>query len=181
MATKDFLGWVERQAGRMRAQLNLSPLAALEPQRLAEKLGATVLSPSDVPGLTPDDLRQLLHEDSHAWSAGTLRLPGGRLLIVINPTHAATRRRATLMEELAHDFLGHTPSQLMTIGTAFAGRTFKQSQETEASWVGAAALVPLAALTRAQVEATPREDVAGQYGVSISLVSFREKTTGIRL
>lgn len=181
MATKHFLGWVERQAGRMRARLGLAPLAVLEPQRLAEKLGAAVLSPSDVPGLPPEDLHQLLHEDARAWSAGSVRLPNGRLLIVLNPTHAETRRRATLMEELAHDFLGHTPSQLLTIGGFFAGRTFKKSQETEAYWVGAAALVPLAALTRAQVEATPREDVAWHRGVSTSLVAFRENVTGIRL
>jgi hypothetical protein len=105
---------------------------------LARDMKARVITPSEICGLDAGCLNQLLVGDSDAWSAGSLRLPDGEVVVVLNPNHPATRKCATLMEELSHLHLGHRPTQLILIDGGPAFRSFKKSQETEAYWVGAA-------------------------------------------
>jgi len=181
VASKHFLAWVERQAQSLRRRLALAPLARLDPFQLAKNMRAVVMSPSDIPGLDPACETQLLRADSDAWSAGSLKLPNGDVRIVLNPNHPDTRKRATLMEELSHIHLGHTPTQLILIDGGPAIRTFKKSYETEAYWVGSAALLPRPILEYARVKRTTKDAVAKQYGVSKALVTFREKVTGIKI
>jgi hypothetical protein len=181
VAPKHFLSWVERQAQSLRQRLALAPLAQLDPFKLASEMGARVISPADIPGLTSDCLTQLLLVDSDAWSAGSLHLPDGQIMIVLNPNHAETRQRSTLMEELSHIHLGHTPTQLVAIDGGPTFRSFKKTQETQAYWVGSAALVPQVALERARRNKAERQVLAGYFGVSLDLVAFRENVTGVRL
>lgn len=181
MATKHFLTWVENQARILRSRLALRPLAPLDPFELAKNMCVDIIRPSEIPGLRPECLDQLLVKEFEAWSAGSLKLPSNDVVVVLNPTHAKTRERATLMEELSHIHLGHTPTQLIIIEGGPVFRTFKKSQETEAYWVGAAALVPKAALERAKSNDAQRQVVARFYGVSPDLVRFRENVTGVRL
>lgn len=181
MATKHFLTWVENQARILRSRLALRPLAPLDPFELAKNMCVDIIRPSEIPGLRPECLDQLLVKEFEAWSAGSLKLPSNDVVVVLNPTHAKTRERATLMEELSHIHLGHTPTQLIIIEGGPVFRTFKKSQETEAYWVGAAALVPQAALERAKSNDAQRQVVARFYGVSPDLVRFRENVTGVRL
>ena len=119
------------------------------------------------------------HDRLDAWSAGSLKLPNGGVRIVLNPNHPRTRKCATLMEELSHVHLGHTPTQLILIDGGPAIRTFKKSYETEAYWVGSAALLPRPVLEFARAKQTVKADLAEQYGVSRALVTFRERVTGI--
>jgi hypothetical protein len=181
VASKHFLAWVERQAQSLRRRLALTSLARLDPFLLAERMGAVVMSPSEIPGLRPACAAQLLRVDSDAWSAGSVKLPNGDIRIVLNPNHPDTRKRATLMEELSHIHLGHSPTQLILIDGGPAIRTFKKSHETEAYWVGSAALLPRPILESARAERLSREVVAQRYGLSTALVTFRERVTGIRL
>ena len=98
----------------------------------------------------------------------------------MNPTHSETRCRATLMEELAHLHLHHKPSELFQIdGEMF--RSYHRSQERQAYAVGAAALVPLTVLHYAKRINMDASIAARRYGVSRSLVSFREQVTGVHL
>jgi len=180
LGTEHFLRWVEGKAQSLRHVLFLKPLAPLDPWKLAEKMSAKVISPLEIPKLNQACLHQLLSIDPDAWSAGSIRTPEG-MVIVLNPTHPETRKRATLMEELSHLYLGHTPSKLTVVDGWLAVRSFKKTQETEAYWVGAAALVPRAALDRARRNKSNRRVVANYFGVSIQLVSFRENVTGVRL
>ncbi len=181
MATKHFLTWVENQARILRSRLALRPLAPLDPFELAKNMCVDIIRPSEIPGLRPECLDQLLVKEFEAWSAGSLKLPSNDVVVVLNPTHAKTRERATLMEELSHIHLGHSPTQLIIVEGGPVFRTFKKSQETEAYWVGAAALVPKAALERAKSNDAQRQVVARFYGVSPDLVRFRENVTGLRL
>jgi hypothetical protein len=160
--------------------LSLPPHSALNPFDLAPSLQATIIDLTALDGLSPEDSQQLLVTDSESWSAGSIHLPGGRVGIMLNPTHAPTRIRATVMEELAHIYLKHPPSQLISVN-GLAMRSFKKTHETQAYWVGAAALVPLVVLRHAQNGRRSRGDVASDCGVSSKLVSFRENVTGIRL
>jgi Zn-dependent peptidase ImmA (M78 family) len=140
-----------------------------------------VLTPLEVNGLSAEDIHQLLVADPRSWSAGSIRLPGGQIAVILNPTHADTRRRATLMEELAHVHLGHKPSQLIVLDGLTSVRSFNKSQETAAYWVGAAALLPRDVLQRAHKDRIAKSTLARDQGVSTALVSFRENVTGIRL
>lgn len=181
MATKHFLTWVENQARILRSRLSLAPLAPLDPFELAKDMRVEIFRPCEIPGLDSACLQQLLVAGSDAWSAGSLKLPSNDIAVVLNPNHPQTRERATLMEELSHIHLGHTPTQLIIIERGPVFRTFKKSQETEAYWVGAAALVPKAALERAKRNNAERQVVAKFYGVSRDLVRFRKNVTGLRL
>jgi hypothetical protein len=90
----------------------------------------------------------LLGEGKDMWSGGAAshKLPDGRKLIILNPTHGKNRHNATLMEEISHVFLGHKPSRLAiknknkegkAIATRLQCRYRGRSYST-----GAAALIP---------------------------------------
>lgn len=84
------------------------------------------------------------------------------------------------MEELSHIYLKHPPSKLQT-RDGFVERSYKKTYETQAYWVGAAALLPLAVMINAKRNETSRYNLASSYGVSTGLVKFRENVTGTRL
>ena len=140
-----------------------------------------VISPKDIPGISQIVLHQLLIKDPSSWSACSLCLPHGDIVVVMNPTHANTRIRATLMEELAHIHLGHQPSQIIKTDGGIALRSFKKSKETEAYWVGAAALITRSQLKDTQRKSLTRGNLARKCGVSVALVKFRENVAGIKL
>jgi hypothetical protein len=181
VAAKHFITWVERQAQALRRRLALAPLAALDPFRLASNMRAHVIAPAEIPGLDSNCLDQLLVADPDAWSAGSVRLPNDQIVIVLNPKHAATRKRATLMEELSHIHLRHNPTHLIVVNGGPAFRSFKKTQETQAYWVGAAALVPRQVLEFARTNRINKHELGTRYGVSDALVGFRENVTSIRL
>lgn len=180
MANAQFARRIENRAQELRRKLQLGPADVLNPFTLADVMGVKVLSFDGVEGLSTAHRRRLIAEDPDGWSAGTLVL-NGLPIVVLNPTHADTRRRATLMEELSHVHLRHKPSELTIMREGVAFRSFKQSQEKQAFGVGAAALIPLTLLKHAHAAAMQRTVLATHCGVSTKLVSFREQITGLRL
>lgn len=179
--SKNFLVWVERRANKLRCLAGLNATEPLDPYKLAPILGLELLTPFQVQGMNSDCLDQLLIKDSSSWSAGTLHLPGQKAVVILNPTHADTRKRATLMEEIAHVYLGHKPSSLFVIKGITTMRSYKKSQETQAYWTGAAALVPLVLMKQSQSAGIQREALAQYCGVSVDLIKFRETVTKTRL
>jgi hypothetical protein len=159
LAAKHFIMWVERQGQILRRCLNLAPRDPLDPFKLAECMKAQIYSPYDVRDFPLDALDQLISADQKSWSAGSIRLPDGEIAIILNPVHADTRKRASLMEELSHMHLGHKPSQII-LNDHMALRTFNKTQETQAYWVGAAALVPKIILEHARSCRIGKETVA---------------------
>jgi hypothetical protein len=179
MAAAHFIKWVEGQAYRLRKTCSVSTFGRLEPLELAKRMSVDVIDPSCIPGLSEEILEQLF-TDSRAWSAGTLQLPNGRAIVVMNPTHLETRKRASLMEELVHIERKHKPTKLLsTDGVTF--RNWNRSQETEAYWIGAAALLPRCVIKGAKTLGWTAEKVANDHGVSLQPVEFREKVLGIKL
>jgi hypothetical protein len=178
---KNFLFWVENQAQVLRKKLSLSPLSNLDPFELAKLMEIVVLTPRDVTGLSADILNQLLTTDSAGWSAGTICLPDGKKIVVMNPMHAITRRRVTLMEEITHLHLNHEPTVLREIGKSLAFRDYKSDCEKEAYWIGAAALLPRSVLIHAKEKQIARSVLGKQYVVSEKLIVFRENITHIKL
>ena len=153
----------------------------LDPFELAKYAGLLVPGFNEIEGLSPGTLDQLLHVAKDKWSGGaaSLPLPNGKKLIILNPTHAKTRHKATLMEEISHVFLGHKPSRLAVEtrdkqGNALA-RDYNADIEEEAYATGAAALVPYAGLKRMVESGKTVAEIASHYNVSRPLVEYRIK------
>jgi hypothetical protein len=150
----------------------------LDPWALAPRLRLRVLSLEDVKGVSRDTLVELLGGDG--WSGGASPpLPDGTRLIFLNPTHSPERQAATLMEEISHVVLGHTPTKIHGVtladGERERFRDFNAAQEEAAYGVGAAALVPYFPLRRAAEFGLDPQGVARHYGVSKALVEYRLK------
>lgn len=154
----------------------------LDPFKLAEYAKLFVATFDQIePFLTEETRSHLLGDGSGSWSGGAAShtLPNGQKLIILNPTHARSRQRATLMEEVCHVFLGHKPSRLAIETRDKDGkinaRDYNHSIEEEAYSTGAAALVPYTALKRMVGSGMTIAQIARHFDVSKPLVEFRIK------
>jgi IrrE N-terminal-like domain len=180
VSTQHFLNWIEGKAQGMRNACHVETFGRLDPFELANVLQVDLVNLGDIAALETEIVSQLTVHDPGSWSAGMLHAPGGRKLVVLNPTHDPRRHRASLMEELAHLWLEHKPSRLISYDGVII-RTWKKAQETEAYWVGAAALLPRRIMKGARTLRHDATAVANEHMVSEALVHFREKVLGIRL
>lgn len=153
----------------------------LDPFELARYAGLLVPSFDEIAGLSPETLEQLLTTAKDKWSGGaaSVRLPNGKKLIILNPTHARTRHMATLMEEISHVFLGHRASRLAVETKDKSGNTlardYNEDIEEEAYATGAAALVPFCGLKGFVESGKTIAEIAAHYKVSRALVEYRIK------
>ena len=133
------------------------------------------------PFLTEETKAHLLGDGKDKWSGGACSqaLGDGRKLIVLNPTHGENRHNATLMEEICHVFLGHKPSRLAIANVNKQGkqiaRDYREADEEAAYSVGAAALVPYAALRQFVEQGKTSREIARHFNVSRDLVEYRMK------
>lgn len=153
----------------------VDPLAmlALVPARLVLEADLRLLSPLVAEALFGDGVDE--------WSALAIDGPDSGKLVVLNSRHSETRRRASLMEEIAHLLLGHPPSKLLVSpdGSAVI-RSYDKAVETEAYDVGAACLVPyLPLFQRIRYGAVPALELAHHFGVSEALVQYRIRRSGL--
>jgi Zn-dependent peptidase ImmA (M78 family) len=154
----------------------------LDPFQLAEYAGLLVVSFAEIEALlSKETLEELLDSGSKNWSGGAAskKLPNGKKLIILNPTHAKTRHKATLMEEISHVFLGHKASRLAIENRDKHGnviaRDYNADIEEEAYATGAAALVPYGGLKRFVEQGKTTAEIARHYNVSKALVEYRIK------
>ncbi len=151
----------------------------LDPFALAPYAGLLVVDFSQIEGLSEQARNHLLGEGARDWSGGTFTrpLPNGRQLVILNPKHGLQRHQATLMEEVCHVFLGHKANQLEITKTNEQGqivaRDYHDADEEEAYAVGAAALVPYAALHRFVTTGKTTFQIARHFGVSRQLAIYR--------
>lgn len=153
----------------------------LDPFELAKYAKLLVITFDQIVGLSEESIRHLLGDGKDMWSGGAAshKLPDGRKLIILNPTHGKNRHNATLMEEISHVFLGHKPSRLAIKnknkeGKAIA-RDYNADIEEEAYSTGAAALIPYAALKRFVLEGKTAAQIGRHFNVSRALVEYRIK------
>src|SRR5229473_1406468 len=198
---------------------------ALDPFALAGFAKLLVVDFDRIQGLSPESRAHLLGDATDEWSGGACSqpLPNGWRIVILNPAHGSSRNRATLMEEVAHVFLGHKPNRLAAIvdpispsplrrgsrgrvpgdasrplpqalshrrgakeqssdstkqphGRVLA-REYNHSDEEAAYAIGAAALVPYAALRRMVIEGRSGNEIARRFGVSRQLAEYRIKVT----
>ena len=156
----------------------------LDPFELAKYANLMVASFDQIAPFLSEETRQhLLSDANDKWSGGACsqKLPDGRKLIILNPTHGANRQNATLMEEISHVFLGHKPSRLAVQNLNKEGkviaRDYHAEIEEEAYSVGAAALVPYSALRRFVLQGKSSREIARHFNVSRELVEYRMKVS----
>ena len=168
----------------------------LDPFALAEFAKLLVVDFDQIEGLSPESREHLLGAGAEQWSGGACSrpLPDGWKLVILNPAHGRQRNRATLMEEVAHVFLGHKPNRLAIIsgGTnpsedsattsrkktkQTLARDYNHDDEEAAYAVGAAALIPYQALRRLVRAGRRGDEIARHFRVSRQLVEYRIKVT----
>src|SRR3954466_14319093 len=136
----------------------------LDPFALAEFAKLMVVDFNQIEGLSAEARAHLLGAGADQWSGGACSrpLPNGWRLVILNPAHGQQRNRSTLMEEVAHVFLGHKPNRLAIISKDASrsdgsnkarkpqtlARDYNHDNEEAAYAVGAAALIPYAPLRR---------------------------------
>jgi len=153
----------------------------LDPFTLAQYANLLVANLEDIEGLSDESKKQLLGDGKDKWSGGAAshKLPDGRRLIILNPTHGKNRHNATLMEEISHVFLGHKPSRLAIENTNKEGkaiaRDYHAEIEEEAYGTGAAALLPYTAIKRMVNDGRTTAEIARHFRVSRALVEYRIK------
>jgi hypothetical protein len=163
----------------------------LDPFALAEFAKLLVVDFDQIEGLSSESRQHLLGEGADQWSGGACSrpLPNGGKLVILNPAHGPQRNRATLMEEVAHVFLGHKPNRLAIINDGpkagndkgrakqTLARDYNHDDEEAAYAVGAAALIPFAALRRFVKNGRRADQIARHFRVSRQLVEYRIKVT----
>lgn len=151
----------------------------LNPWNLAPFVKIRVMNLRDVEGLSEESRRLLLGDNGKSWSGGASRpLPDGWRLVFLNPNHTRERQAATLMEEICHVILGHSPTRLMhseETGKGIRFRNFDKNQEEVAYAVGAATLIPYFSLKQAVAAGLNSDVIARRYGVSRELIEYRMK------
>ncbi|HMG75623.1 MAG TPA: ImmA/IrrE family metallo-endopeptidase [Pyrinomonadaceae bacterium] len=167
----------------------------LDPFALASFARLLVVDFESIEGLSAESRTHLLGAAADEWSGGACSrpLPNGWRLVILNPAHGRQRNRATLMEEVAHVFLGHKPNRLAVISGddrpgksparanqspgRMLARDYNQTDEEAAYAVGAAALVPFGGLRRLVMEGRNAREIARHFRVSRQLVEYRIKVT----
>ncbi|MDT4898214.1 MAG: hypothetical protein QOH25_3291 [Acidobacteriota bacterium] len=155
----------------------------LDPFALAHFAKLMVINFDEIKGLSEETREHLLGEGANSWSGGTASrpLPNGWRLVILNPKHGAARNNATLMEEVCHVFLGHKANRLHIVAEDKNGKTvsrdYNEEDEEAAYAVGAAALVPFAALQRFVLKGKTSREIAQHFNVSRELVEYRMKVS----
>jgi hypothetical protein len=167
----------QRIAAEQRAMLGLAPHEPLDPWALAAHHGVVIRTPDDLASLDPGARDELLHHHPGQWSAVSVALPGGTL-VVYNPTHPVARINYTLCHELSHLILGHDHGRMLAVGEC-AMREYDERQEAEADWLAGSLLAPEAALKRAKFAGLSHAQTARRLGASRDLVRWRWNVSGI--
>ena len=153
----------------------------LDPFALANFANLVVVGFDELGALSAEVRAHLLGPAAEKWSGGACALPDGRKLVILNPRHGRSRTNATLMEEICHVFLGHTPNRLSVVTRDATGkvlaRDYRKADEDEAYGVGAATLLPYAPLRRLTYMGKTAEEIGRRFRVSRDLVEYRLKVT----
>jgi Zn-dependent peptidase ImmA (M78 family) len=169
----------ERIALKIREFAGVALDQPLNPWKLAPYVKLRVTSLKDIQGLSEETRRTLFGESGKSWSGGATRpLPDGSRLVFLNPNHTRERQAATLMEEVCHVILGHSPTRLTFTEEATEAlkfRNFDENQEEVAYAVGAAVLIPYFPLKHAVAAGLRADQIARRFVVSRDLVEYRIK------
>lgn len=164
-----------KSARSLRARADVEPFEPFDPLTKLLQLGVVLEYPDEMTTL-PQALAASIGElDATRWSGMGRELPTGKLYVVLNRNQTLERARVTLLEEVAHQFHGHTPVSLGPLGRA----EYHPAEEKEARFTAAAALLPSKIVARAVRRGDSAADIATAYGASVELAEMRIKTLNL--
>jgi len=179
----------ELKAVEVKRRLGISAQDPVDPFKILPQIPARLFDPDEFRRASPILACALFSVHRTAWDAvGFGRIGArGESIILLNPTAAKTRQRATLMEEVVHIVLDHPKTELpvshsgngSTPALAWT-RPYDTAIEDEAYNVGAACLLPYPSLFQA-VNARHEHAtvIAEQAGLSTDHVIYRIKRAGL--
>jgi len=169
----------ENKAESFRKALNIIPHEPLPAISLADYLGLSIFTPSDIFKECSEALFEL--NLSNEWSALTLPCQSGKSIIIHNGRHSKPRQESNLMHELAHNICGHMTSNQSTLnGIDLLLREYNEEQEKEAEWLGGCLQLPRKALLWAINQKMNEREIAEYYNASLVMVKFRLNITGVK-
>jgi IrrE N-terminal-like domain len=170
----------EPRAEELRGMVPPSPRGTLafDPWQLAPQVGLRVIE-CTFAGLTETEQNYMKSLCGDHWSGGLVptRLPDGTRLCMLNPDQSRRRQKITLMEEISHSFLGHSPTVLSKSGES-RYRDFNKKQEQEAYGVGAAVLLPWRLFFPMLNGGDSFDCLSKAFDVTRELVQYRIKVCG---
>lgn len=175
---RGFKAEAERLAEHHRRELKLSAAEAIDPVKLAKKLGVKVLPADRL--VARARLRELHEIQPGAFSACTFRRADAEIVIVYNPLNSPGRQRSDVAHELAHILLDHHLSKVERLGE-LAFYTCDSEQEEEAAWLSGCFLLPRSLVVRDLRRGLDVKTMAARYDVSERMVRFRVNASGASL
>jgi Zn-dependent peptidase ImmA (M78 family) len=173
-----FKAEAERVSAGARQLLGLNAADPIDPWAYATARNVVVLEMASL-NLEPRHREQLLVKDNESWSGLTLKMDNS-FFVVVNPSHPISRQRNTLMHEMAHIHLGHTPARVDFSNSGMMLLSdYPIDQEDEANWLAAAILIPREALYSLRRLGKGVEEIASIFGVSKQLSEWRLRMTGV--
>ena len=173
---RGFKAEAERISSEVRGELGLRSTDALDPFVLATHLGIPVygLGQLRASSANPSFVEVFFGAEQDSFSAMTV-FAGSHRIIIHNESHALTRQFSNIAHEISHCLLEHPPARISSSGC----RHWDRGVEDEATWLGAALLVPRAGALRLALRGCGIPEIAEAFGVSESLCSWRIAKTGI--
>jgi Zn-dependent peptidase ImmA (M78 family) len=163
---------IERLATAVRRRLGYDQLEPLSPFLLADAIPAHVFYPDDFADAAIAKRLQTINWDGFAFCCDG----DPTLMILLNPARSDKRQAATLMEELSHHLLRHTPCSIrVNPNTGFLERSYDRAQEDEAYDLGAAILLPKERIQQDIAAKLSAVEIANIHGCSEELVVYRIK------
>jgi hypothetical protein len=168
----------ERIAAEARKELGLNPTDRLDLMKLADQWGIPVHSFHKLAefGLKADSLQCLCGGEDDPLSGITL-FDKHRRFIFINDRRAKTRQASDLAHELGHCLLEHEPQAL---DNGEGQRLWNREMEEEATWLGAALLIPAEGAFDLMRNNLTIDQLASHYGVSNKYCEMRVYAGGIK-
>lgn len=176
---RGFKAEAERKSIQLRKDMNLKYTDKLCGFELAQFLDVTIKTPSEIIGLEPYRLHNLLHNGKSEFSA--VVLPSGKdsFWIIHNPTHTAERQQSNICHELAHIICGHEFSSEDIQDLPLPLRDFNKLHEDEAIYLGGCLQLPRKALSWAINKGMSKDDISSYYEASPEMVRYRINITGL--
>lgn len=177
---RGFKAFAEKKAIEIRKELGLKPIEFLCAFKVCEYLKIPILD-IDTLGMDERNLKNLQGEGKNLWSAATVPLGNGKYVIVHNKFSSLARQQSDLMHEVGHILCEHKTENIELIG-ALTGlmRSYDQSQEEEAEWLGASLQLPRAALLWALKQNLRNDKICEIYSASKEMVNYRINITGVK-
>jgi len=174
---RGFKSEAEQIATQIRGELALDWNGRLDAFALAEHLAIPVFTIRQAAKVSP--LNSFAHffsaVDPDSFSAVTI-FCGYKRFIIHNENHHPHRQSSNLAHEVSHTLLEHVPTP---VADRNGERFWNSEVEAEATWLGAALLVPRpGALEMCKARHTTAQ-IALHFGVSRSLCEWRIRQSGI--